>query len=188
MKKIIALISIAVLIICTVFSATAEDSVHDPTYRFLYENLLAALESPESQNRNDLLKAETATVWNCSTDLAGFLFEGQGWSIRGEADKKTGIITRILCRLPYTNSGFMAAYAVLFTISGEEKAFDFLQKYVPEDALLNNIPFPDYLNTLDAGNTDTLIFEFVRTGPMELIHSDNTCDMTSLISAMQAQE
>ena len=187
MKKILALLTVSVLLLCIIFSASAEDSVHDPTYRFLYSNLLSALESPDSPDTG-LLKAETATVWNSSNDLAGFLFEGQDWSIRGEADKKTGIITRILCRFPYISNGFMAAYAVLFTISGEEKAADFLKKYVPEDALLNGTPFPDYLNTLDAGNADTLIFEFIRTGPAELANPDNACDMNSLIRTMQAQD
>ena len=100
MKKILALLTVSVLLLCIIFSASAEDSVHDPTYRFLYSNLLSALESPDSPDTG-LLKAETATVWNSSNDLAGFLFEGQDWSIRGEADKKTGIITRILCRFPY---------------------------------------------------------------------------------------
>ena len=53
---------------------------------------------------------------------------------------------------------------------------------------MNGTPFPDYKNTLDAGTSDTLIFEFVRISGLELADENEACDMNRLIKLMQKQQ
>ena len=100
----------------------------------------------------------------------------------------TGLITSVICRLPCSSAGLLMAHAVLFAISGKTDPADYLATYVSDNALLNGTPFPDYKNTLDAGTSDTLIFEFVRISGLELADENEACDMNRLIKLMQKQQ
>lgn len=184
MKRFLSLITVLACLFSIPCAACGESETADVTYRRLYEQILTALDSSDSGDSVSL-RAETATVWTENASAAGFLFDGAGWSIRGKADMDTGLITSIICRLPYSRSGLLMAHAVLFTLSGEREPADYLTVYVSDTALLNGTPFPDYENTLDAGTSDTLIFEFIRTAPPVLNHTDEICDMSSLIDLFQ---
>ena len=184
MKKILLILT-ALVFLCSAGTAFAESGA-SATYRRLSEQILTVLDV--SGSGADTLRADTATVWTESDAVAGFLFDGAGWSVRGKADMATGLITSVICRLPCSSAGLLMAHAVLFAISGKTDPADYLATYVSDNALLNGTPFPDYKNTLDAGTSDTLIFEFIRTSGLELADENEACDMNRLIKLMQKQQ
>ena len=185
MKKAIAFI-LMIILVCA--SATAENAAvtSDVTYRTLYSNMIQGV--TEDDNSDSQLKIENATVWKLSDEIAGFAFQGDGWQITGEADMKTGIITRLFCRLPYTQAGILMTYVTAYVLSEETTPDEFIDKYVGENSLLNGKPFPHYVNTLDAGNDDNIVYEFTRVGSMTLEQENNACEMRPLIEQIQKFE
>ena len=158
MKKILLILT-ALVFLCSAGTAFAESGA-SATYRRLSEQILTVLDV--SGSGADTLRADTATVWTESDAVA--------------------------CRLPCSSAGLLMAHAVLFAISGKTDPADYLATYVSDNALLNGTPFPNYKNTLDAGTSDTLIFEFVRTSGLELADENEACDMNRLIKLMQKQQ
>jgi hypothetical protein len=184
MKKAVAIV-ILLVFVCTM--AFAEESAQrDVTYRTLYNSMIQGVR--EDDGTDTQLKIENATVWKLSDEIAGFTFQGEGWQIIGEADMETGIITRLFCRLPYTEAGLLMTYVTAFVLSEETSTETFISKYVGEKSLLNGNPFPHYVNTLDAGNEENIVYEFTRVGSMALENEENRCEMKTLIEQIQRFE
>lgn len=182
MKKVVAVI-LMIMLVCVSAAADNAAAKSDVTYRTLYSNIIQGV--TENDGSDSQLRIENATVWKISDDLAGFAFQGDGWQITGEADMNTGIIMRLLCRLPYTQAGMLMTYVTAYVLSEETTPDDFISKYVGENSMLNGNPFPHYANTLDAGNEDNIVYEFTRIGSMTLEQESNACEMKPLIEQIQ---
>ena len=183
MKKIAAV----ALLVCLVFSCAIAETATDVdiTYKYLYMNILSALKTEEENGNDNRLNVTCATVWKKNDEKAGFSFEGDDWMIYGEANMDTGVITHIMCKLPYDESGLIATYIVAFTLSGMTSTDEFFSKYAGENTILKNEAFPNYVNTLDAGNETTMVYEFTRIGSESLNNEANKCYMAELIKSLQ---
>lgn len=176
-------IILVVLLLLTVTAFAEPQTIADATYQRLYNQVVSCLGNQSEDNNS--LPIRYATLWKNTDTIAGFLFEGDEWYVMGEADTGTGIITRIRCRLPFTSDGLLMTYAILYAISGEQDPLAFAERYIPDDGILSDIPFPEYENIVDAGTEDSFIFEFVRSAAIGLHDNSNAFPMNSLIMQMQ---
>lgn len=183
MKKTVLIFMAFILMLCSVAVSESSESV-DVTYRTLYNVMIQAMKDID-EGETDKLVVKNATVWKINNDTAGFSFQGSEWLVYGEADMQTGIITRLLCRLPYTEAGLIMTYMTTMVLSEEKSTDAFIEKYVGEKSLLNGKSFPHYENTLDAGNASNIVYEFTRLGSISLENENNRCDMRSLIDQIQ---
>lgn len=183
MKKIIAFI----LVLCAMCSCafSEEATAIDVTYKYLYMNILSSMKSSAAEDNETRFDVTCVTVWKKNEEKAGFSFEGEEWSIYGETDMETGIITKVMAVLPYTRAGVAMTYMLTYTLSGMTSIEDFKEKYIGEDSVLKNREFDNYMITLDAGNEQTMVYEFSRVGSESLNNEANKCNMTELIMSLQ---
>ena len=184
MKKTILSIAFALIFCLVSVAATAESvSTIDATYEYLFANLLHVM---SVDGQNDTVKLQNATVWKVNDSMAGFMFEGDDWNIMGEAMIDTGLIYKVSARLPFTYAGILATRLIAFTLSEEPDWDAFVENYTTDDTILAEKPLVHYVNTLNSGNSKTMIFEFTRTTNLDLNNAANAFNMKETISAMQA--
>lgn len=182
MKKLIAVLLAIVLLLG--LASAEESSRTDVTYKVLYYSIMEAAKEDANNSGNHLI-IKDISVWRINDKMAGFSFQGDEWLIYGEADMQTGIVTDVLCELPYTNAGIMMTYMVCFALSEETTTNAFIDKYAGEKSILSGKPFPNYENVLDAGNESAIVYGFKRTGDLSLNSEANACDMRTLIEQVQ---
>jgi hypothetical protein len=181
-KSITAFIIAFILLITNVICMAEENSIKDATYEYLFANLLDVISTDGS---NNTLKLQNATVWRVNDTLAGFMFEGDDWQITGEAITETGVIYKINARLPYNVAGIFATRMIAYTLS-EVSTWDvFTSTYTDENTILNTTPMNHYVNTLNSGNSSTMIFEFTRIVSLDLNDNTNAFNMVNTIKTMQ---
>lgn len=182
MKKLIAIL-ITVMLLFGI--ASAEETLKtDVTYKTLYYSIMEAVKEDAGSAENRLV-IKNITIWRINDSLAGFSFQGDDWMIYGEADMATGIVTNVLCELPYTNAGVMMTYMVCFALSEETTTSAFIENYKGENSILSGKAFPNYKNVVDAGNEHTIVYGFKRDGEASLNNEANACDMRTLIEKVQ---
>lgn len=182
MKRIIAII----LALCAMISCSmAETPAVDVTYRYLYTNILSSLKAEAEAGNPEIFDVSCVTVWKKTEDKAGFSFEGEEWSIIGESDMETGVITKLMCVLPYNRAGVTMTYMIAYTLSGMNSIEVFKDKYIGSDSILKSREFDNYMITLDAGNDKTMVYGFDRIGSVSLNNEGNKCSMIELIKSLQ---
>lgn len=183
LKKIVSIVIAMILVLVCVTSLSESVSIKDATYEYLFANLLNVMSTNEQEN---FLKLQNATVWKVNGSLAGFMFEGDNWSITGEAMIDTGLIYKINARLPYNIAGILATRLIAYTLSEEADWDVFTEKYTNDDVILAETPMAHYANTLNSGNSTTMIYEFTRTINLDLNNNANLFDMKNTIMTMQS--
>lgn len=184
MKKLITIVlAIAMIMTAAIsFAESTDNKAKDATYEYLFSNLLDVVSTDGS---NSTLKLQNATVWKVNDSLAGFMFEGDEWIVIGEAFIENGLIYKINARFPYNVAGILATRLIAYTLS-EMPSWDmFTANYTSEDAILTATPMKHYVNTLNSGNTTTMIFEFTRIVDINLNDQNNAFNMANTIKTMQ---
>ena len=176
-----------VMAVSIIFTSVAlgELTNEDATYYNLYTQVLNCADNTDETSDYELLHIDNASVWKHSDSLSGFMFEGSNWFIVGECDTQTGVITRIFSNIPLTKGGLLMVYAVTFVLSGEDSSESFFEKYVPDDSVLRDLPFPEYTLSVNGGAEDVLLFEYTRNKPVIIHNEENACPMDEIVSALQ---
>ena len=187
MRHSISIFIVALLIVISVVGSVYAETINcDVTYPYLLNNMLYAINASGDVSTDDTVVIDTASVWKQSEDKAGFNISGENLLVYGEADIDTGIITKLLCRLPWVPSGINLWSLIMFSMSGEQSFEMFFEKYVDDDGfLIDKCQFPNYAITLYVENEGNLVFELVKTGSLSVTNEDNAVNMREYIEALQ---
>lgn len=186
MKRIVTFLLVFCLTVGAFTSVYAESEISkDATFSYLLYCLQAAV-NVNDENNDDLARIDSISVWKQGDDVAGFNFASDDWYIVGRADMNTGLVTHLVCKVPWTNAGVNILYSVLYAISNVTSVEDFTQICVDENnSLRSECVFAKYYPVLDLSNGEYKVFEYVRVGNISLEDPDNICQMQEFIDLMQ---
>lgn len=174
MKKAVLIILAVMMVIC-VASAWAEET--DKTYDVLYLQIQNVVGDTD-------LDITDIGVKKLTDNQASFMFQGSDWSVMGEADMETGIVTHITCRVSNNRPGRMLAMAICYIISGEEDTSTFIDKYIV-NGCIGTPDFPEYTTIVSVEEGTEFIYTFARTAGTELHNTENGFSMASMIETIE---